>query len=149
MGLRVPGEARESLSLIEMALRFPDQGVVVPGSSFWIADSGLQCVRTKSQWGIKLAHGKLESIEPYIRKTMTMSDPQSLFCYYVEAGGNVASVLRDLYRAAEDLEEEASRLGIIADGKFPMFEHGSVCLFHNEHSEWGRVRCQETNGSRP
>ena len=99
-----------------MALRFPDQGVVVPGSSFWIADSGLQCVRTKSQWGIKLAHGKLESIEPYIRKTMTLSDPQSLFCYYVEAGGNVASVLRDLYRAAEDLEGEASRLGIIADG---------------------------------
>ena len=51
MGLRVPGEARVSLPLIEMARRFPDQGVVVPGSSFWIADSGLQCVRTKTQMG--------------------------------------------------------------------------------------------------
>jgi hypothetical protein len=57
-------------------------------------------------------------------------------------------VLRDLHRAAKDLEEEASRLGIIADGKFPMFEHGSVCLFHNDHSEWGRVRCQETYKSK-
>jgi len=42
------------------------------------------------------------------------------------------------------LEEEASRLGVIADGKYPMFEYGTICLFHNDHSEWGRVRCQET-----
>ena len=25
-----------------------------------------------------------------------------------------------------------------------MFEYGTVCLFHNDHSEWGRVRCRET-----
>ena len=49
MGLQVPGEAKDTMSLIEMALRFPDQGVVVPGSSFWISDSGLECVRTISK----------------------------------------------------------------------------------------------------
>jgi hypothetical protein len=102
-----------------------------------------------SKWNEKLSKSKLESTEPYIRKAMMLYDPHGLFCFYVEAGGGVRTVLRDLHKAIKELEAEATRLGIIAEGKFPMFEHGSVCLFHNDHGEWGRVRCQERYGSAP
>jgi hypothetical protein len=129
LGLPIAPAKDAPLSIVEMALRFPDQGVVVPGSSFWLSDSGLQCIRTVSKWNEKLKKSKLESTEPYIRNAMMLYDPHGLFCFYVEAGGKVRTVLRDLHKAIKELEAEATRLGIIAEGKFPMFEHGSFVYF--------------------
>ncbi len=149
LGLPIVPAKDAPLSIVEMALRFPDQGVVVPGSSFWISDSGLQCIRTRSKWNEPLKKSKLESTEPYIRNAMMLSDPHGLFCFYVEKGGKVNTVLRDLHKAIKELEAEATRMGIIAEAKFPMFEHGSIRLFHNYYGEWGIVRCQDRYGSAP
>ncbi len=88
-------------------------------------------------------------MEPIIRKALKKYDENGLFCYYVSAGGGVREVLRDLNKALLELEAEGARLGIIAEGRFPMFERGSVCLFHNDHCEWEIVRCQHTYGSEP
>ena len=48
---QVPTTGAAELALVDIALQFPDQGVVVPGSSFFLADSGLACIQTISRWG--------------------------------------------------------------------------------------------------
>ncbi len=51
---------------------------------------------------------------------------------------------RSLRRALVELEAEGQKRGIIADGRFPMFEHGTVLLFHNDHTHEARMRGQRT-----
>jgi hypothetical protein len=142
--MQSPVQDEEELSLIEMAMSHPDRGVVLRGTSFWIADSGLTCVQTMSQHGVPLVKAKGKSMEPFIREAMTKYDRDGLFCYHVTSGGGVKEVLAMLLKALAALEAEGERRGIIADGRFPMFEHGSLLLFHNDHTDWKRMRCQRT-----
>ena len=54
-----------------------------------------------------------------------------------------------LLKVLQQFETEAAGLGIIAEGKFPMFEHGTLCLFHNDQCVHGKVCHMEKYGSVP
>jgi hypothetical protein len=130
------------LSLLEMAIKYPDQGVVIPGSSLWVSDSGLQCVKTKSWNGVPLKRNQLVNLEPKIQTAMKNYDKESLCCFCVSSGGNIADILEELDKAILRLEAEAD--GTLAKGKFPMFEFGVIGVFHNDHTLSEGVRGQYT-----
>jgi hypothetical protein len=146
---QAPTTGAAKLTIVDMALQFPDQGVVVPGSSFFLADSGLACVRTISQWGEKLKKNKYESTAPYLQKAMMEYDPDGLFCFQMSKGGGIKEDMPMLLTVLKELETEAAGLGIIAEGKFPMFEHGTLCLFHKDHCVHSKVCHMEKYGSVP
>jgi hypothetical protein len=53
---QTPTSGASKLTYEQMAIQFPEQGVVVPGSSFILADSSMTCIRTLSKWGELLTH---------------------------------------------------------------------------------------------
>jgi hypothetical protein len=59
-------------------------------------------------------------------------DKEGLCCYYVSSGGGIADILKSIQKAIVRLEAESE--GILAEGKFPMFEHGLIGVFHNDHT---------------
>ena len=99
--------------------------------------------------GITTHENKYLSTENYLRQGMRAYNPDGLFCFQMSMGGGIKDVMTMLSKVLRELDEEANGLGIIADGKFPMFEHGTLCLFHNDHCKDGKVCHMETYDSKP
>ena len=102
--MRVPDLEPKRLTYEEMALRFPDQGVVVIGSSCFIADSGLACRRTHTQYGVPLMNTKYVSCGPFLQKGMERNDADGLFCFLESKGGGIGEVKNMLLDECELLQ---------------------------------------------
>ncbi len=132
----------ERLSYQEMALRYPDQAVVILGSSLWLADSALACIRTASQWGQPLTTKKYAKCESYLEASMRQYAPNGWFFYETSHGGKIDDVMKMMIKQCELLQKRAEERRLVAPGKFPVFEYGTLCLFHHDFCKDGKVRHQ-------
>ena len=83
-------------------------------------------------------------MKPLITEAMAKLDRKGLVYYAARPGGCVKDILKALHEAVAELEAEAQSRGLIAEGRYPMFEHGTVMLFHNDHTVGNRMRGQRS-----